>query len=120
MPTTTAYEWHRKAMAGENPAVTYEPQCGFYLKRDPPPLDPVTREPVGKGPFVPCSIWLEQPVDDETGELLGDEVLLCECGGVETDAAEAWSWLAKRPISKEEYDRRSAEMITGESIELPF
>lgn len=109
MPTTTAYEWHRRAMAGENPPVTYEPQCGWYVKRDRP-----------GGPFVPCSIYLEQPIDEETGELLGDEVLLCECGGEHCDPMEAWSWLAKRAVSKEEYDERLAAMITGESEPLPF
>src|SRR6185312_6599604 len=108
-PTADAYAWHAKAMAGENPPVTYEPQCGWFVKRDSK-----------DGPFIPCSIYLEQPIDEETGELLGDEVLLCECGGVQCDPMEAWTWLAKRPISKSEYDCRLAELITGETEALPF
>lgn len=106
-PTADQYEWHSRALAGENPPVTYEAQPGWFLRKD-------------KVGMVPCSIWLEQPVDEETGELLGDEVLLAECGGVACDASEAWTWLAKRPISKDEYDRRMAELITGEALPLPF
>lgn len=115
-PTKDAWEWHRAALAGENPSVTYEPQVGYFVRRDKPPLDPETRQPVGVGNFIPCSIWLEQPVDDATGELLGDEVLLCECGGVLADPAEMWTWLAKRPISKEEYERLLAEALDPSDV----
>lgn len=108
-PTEDAMDWHRRTMAGENPPVTHEPQPGWFLRR----------EEKG-GPFIPCSIWLDQPVDPETGELLGDEVLLCECGGSETDAQEAWTWLAKRPISKEEYDERMVALISGKEITDAF
>ncbi len=108
MPTETALEWHRAALAGEAPPVTYEPQCGFFLRKE------------ASGAMTPCSIWLEQPIDEVTGELMGDEVLLAECGGESCDPSESWMWLAKRPISKEEYDRRMAEMITGETEPLPF
>lgn len=96
-------------MAGENPSVTFEPQPGWFLKREE-----------RGGAFIPCSIWLEQPMDEATGELIGDEVLLCECGGDPCDPEATWTWLAKRPISKEEYDRRMAELITGEATPLPF
>lgn len=108
MPTKDALEWHTRALAGENPPVTYEAQVGWYVRKDAP------------GVMTPCTIWLEQPVDEETGELVGDEVLLCECGGVPCDPSEAWTWLAKRPISKDEYLARMAALITGEPLTEVF
>ena len=107
-PTEDAYDWHHRAIAGENPPVTYEPQPGWYLRKDE------------GGKMTPCSISLEQPIDEATGELLGDEVLTCECGGEDCDAEASWIYLAKRPITKEEYDRRLAEIVTGESAPTPF
>lgn len=108
-PTDDQYEWHRRALAGENPPVTYEPQPGFYLRKDA----------LING-MTPCQIWLEQPIDEETGELLGDEILVCECGGVPCDATEAWTWLAKRPIPKDEFHLRMAALMTGEEITEAF
>lgn len=71
--------------------------------------------------MTPCSVTLVQAIDDETGELIGDELIVCECAGVPyDDPEEAWGFLAKRPISREEYDRRLAELITGETETLPF
>ncbi len=70
--------------------------------------------------MTPCQIWLEQPIDQETGELLGDEVLLAECGGVSCDPDEAWLFLAKRVISKDEYLARMAALITGEPLTEAF
>lgn len=107
-PTSDQYEWHTKALAGENPPITHEAQPGWFLKKEAP------------GVMTPCKIWLEQPVDEETGELLGDELLVCECGGVPCDAQEAWLWLAKRPISKDEYLARMASLITGEPLSEAF
>ena len=107
-PTEDAYQWWNDALAGKSPQVTHEPQPGFFLKKE------------AQGVFTPCSIWLEQPIDEETGELLGDEVLLCEIGGVPADPEAMWTWVAKRPCSREEYDRRMAELITGIPVDLPF
>ncbi len=108
MPTATAYDWHARALAGEPVQITHEPQAGWFLRKDAP------------GVLTPCKIWLEQPVDEQTGELMGDEVHLCECGGVPCDATEAWVWLAKRPISKDEYLSRMAALLTGEPLSEAF
>lgn len=107
-PTADQYAWHRSALAGEKPAVTFEPQPGWFLRKDE------------SGFMTPCSIWLEQPIDETTDELLGDEELCCECGGVSCDPTEAWSWLAKRPVSKDEYLARMAALITGENLSDEF
>lgn len=93
-----AYAWHRDAMAGKNPPITHEPHCGWFR-----------RKLIKGGPFVPCRIFLEQPVDPETGELLGDEVMRCEVAGKRRPPDEEWTWLADKPISREEY----LDMMTG-------
>jgi hypothetical protein len=108
MPTADAYEWHAKALAGEKPQLTHEPQCGWFLKKE------------GPGVMTPAVIWLEQPINEETGELMGDEVFLCEIGGVPVDATEAWTWLAGRVISKDEYLARMASLLTGEPLTEAF
>ncbi len=108
MPTKDAFAWHEAALRGEKPATTYEPQVGFYLRKDE------------SGFMTPCSIWLEQPIDEETGELLGDEQLCCECGGVTCDATDVWMFLAKRAISRDEYLARMAALITGENLTDAF
>jgi hypothetical protein len=65
------------------------PQAGYFLTRL-----------VARGAYVPGSIWLEQQVCPETGELLADEVYRAEILGEEVDANEAWLWLSKRPICR--------------------
>lgn len=86
------YAWHRAALAGLKPQVTHEPQCGFFRRRL-----------VKGGPLVPCQIWLDQPIDEETGELIGDEVLRCEVDGRERDAVDEWSWICADPITEAEF-----------------
>lgn len=94
-PRAAAYAWHANALLGvygEWMPATDEPQCGFFKRRL-----------VKDGPFVPARIWLNQPVDDETGELCDDETLQCEVNGAYADAHEQWTWLAGNPISEAEY-----------------
>lgn len=79
------------------------PECGYFLR------------PVGKEgnerKFLPAAIYWERQIDPETGEVLGDDILRCDVGGALCDPDEAWLWLAKRPISKEEYDERISELF---------
>lgn len=103
-PSTDAslLTWHQQALADKALRlpleVDYEsPQPGWYLGRM-----------VRGGPFVPCRIYLEQDVDDETGELLGDEVLKCEMNGRERDVHEQWLWLYDEPITEAAYLRLKA------------
>ena len=89
-PRDIAYAWHARAIRGEKVSIHEgDPQCGYYLTRL-----------VARGAFVPGSIWLEQIVCPETGELLSDERYRAEILGEEVDAGDAWIWLAKRPICK--------------------
>ena len=76
-----------------NPEITTEPKCGWYRRRL-----------VRGGAWVPCRIWLDQPTDPETGELMGDERLRCEVAGKERDPEEEWLRLADHPIPKAEFD----------------
>lgn len=105
--TTDVYVWHRAMLAGEKPPTYSTPEAGWYLHK-------------GFYGMVPASIYWEGPIDPETGELVGDEVLRCEIGGVQNDPVEAWTWIAKRPISRAEYDERMARMITGEELTDAF
>lgn len=86
------YRWHADALAGRRPQVTHEPRCGFFKRRF-----------VKDGPFVPARIWMVQPIDPCTGELIGDEELLCEVAGKPADAVAQWTHIAGRPIPESEY-----------------
>jgi hypothetical protein len=76
------------------------PQAGFFLTR----LE-------ARGKFVPGSIWLEQIICPETGELLADERYRAEILGEEIEVNEAWMWLSKRPICKLFYTQKLGELF---------
>ena len=91
-------DWHTNALADKALRLPIEidydsPQPGWYLGRM-----------VRGGPFVPCRIYLEQEIDDETGELLGDETLKCEMNGRPRGVYEQWIWLAGEPITEAAYN----------------
>lgn len=90
------YEWYRKALAGEKPMVTTEPECGFFLAK-------------WQGKLLPGRIFYHGPID-EFGDPCGDETMRCLIGGVECDLYEGWLMLAKRVIPQDEYERRMMEM----------
>lgn len=100
-PREVAYRWHSEALKGAlGDDVDYfgdEPQCGWFKRRL-----------VKGGPFVPARIWLDQCIDPETGELVADEVMLCEVDGQWADAEAQWPWLCANPISEAEYDYMTA------------
>lgn len=72
------------------------PQCGLWRSRDT------------NGDWTPVRIWLDQVIDDETGELLQDERISVQHG--DTIAATRnseeliWSSCARHPITKAEYE----------------
>ncbi len=89
-PRDVAWDWHSRALRGEKvPIHDSTPQCGYYLTRL-----------VARGAYVPGSIWLEQIIDPETGELLEDERYRAEILGEEVEPNDAWLWLSKRPICR--------------------
>ena len=98
-PSTDAslLDWHTKALMDKALHIPLEvdyddPQPGWYLCRL-----------IRGGPFVPCRIYLEQDIDEETDELLGDETLKCEVNGRERDVHEQWLWLYNEPITEAAY-----------------
>ena len=100
-PSTAAerWAWWESAVAGENPPIHEdEPHEGFFATR---------RFKYGqwvKGPFVPARLWWEPgPTDPETGELLSDEQLRGEIDGQRINPWRAWVYLAKRPITEDEW-----------------
>lgn len=105
-PLDEIYRWHRAALHGECPPVHgSEPHAGWFLARLEWTGNPRT------SPLLPGSIWLEQPIDPETGELTGDEMLRAEIMGEELDVLDAWTMLAKRPICKLFYMQRLGQLL---------
>ena len=96
-PREVAYQWHTEALKGVygdgEPAHPDDPKPGWYK-----------RTLVRDGVFVPARIWLDAEIDIGTGELLGDETLLCEVDGLRRDPFEQWSWLCRHPISESEFE----------------
>jgi hypothetical protein len=93
-PDDVLLAWWASALAGaRQPTHEDEPHVGYYRKRL-----------VARGPWVPASIYVEREVCPETGELLSDETLRCEINGHPADPYEAWTWLARFPISRQEFE----------------
>ena len=88
-----AYAWHTAAVAGERPA-TFEDdcQCGWFRTRM-----------VKNGPWVPAKIWLEQEIDEETGELLADEVFRALLDGENRSPDLVWQRACGNPITEEAF-----------------
>jgi hypothetical protein len=92
-PYHVSHAWYLKAMAGENPPITHEPQCGWFK-----------RKMIKGGPWVPVTIYIIGERDEETGELLGPEVMKCLVNGREADPDDQWTYVADKPITITEYD----------------
>lgn len=92
-PTTldAMLAWHSAALRGPVDRHDWEPQCGWFK-----------RKAVRGGPWLPVRVWLDQPIDPETGELAGDETIRAACLGREVDPYRLW--LSLRPISRAEYE----------------
>lgn len=87
------WAWWRAAIAGNNPPIHLnDPQAGFFVRRL-----------VRGGPWVPCRIWLEQEIDEDTGELISEPVFRCLINGKPADASDQWSWLAGHPITEKQF-----------------
>lgn len=93
-PIADQFAWWRDALDGFSKiiGVMNLPQCGFYRRKF-----------VHGGPFVPARIWLEQEIDPDTGELVADEVMLCEVDGARRDPGEQWPRLWTEPITEVEF-----------------
>lgn len=98
-PRDELYRWHTEALAGLEPVITDVPQCGWYK-----------RKLVKGGVFVPARIWMVQPVDGETGELVGDELLQAEVNGAFADPHDCWSWICANPITEAEFHYLTARI----------
>jgi len=105
-PEADQYRWWRAALADpRTPRHDGQPQPGFYR-----------RCAVKNGPWLPVCVWLDQPIDPETDELTGDEILRAEQLGWEIDPAR--HWLSLRPITQEAFEalveihRTEARMAT--------
>lgn len=91
-PIDETLAWWRSALRGEAPQITGDVHCGFY-----------TRRLVKGGPTVPCRIYLEQQIDEATGELIAPEIIRCEVAGAQRDPDEEWLWLCANPITEAQF-----------------
>lgn len=93
------WDWWERAVAGEPvPIHEDEPHQGYFATRKFRYGEWV------KGPFVPARIWWEPgDIDPETGELTSPEICRAEIDGRRIDPWRAWPWLAKRPITEDEW-----------------
>lgn len=99
-PTQTSdlYAWYKAALEHKTdstmyaPAIPQEPQCGWYQ-----------RKLVRGGPWVPAVIWMDQPIDVNSGELEAPEQLFCQVGDAIADADEQWPWLCTEPIREDRW-----------------
>lgn len=94
------YEWHRAAIAGEEPAIHDGiPECGWFQTTL-----------VRGGPLVAVEIRVERDIDMETGELTEPERLIAIVDGDRRDPDQLWTHLT--PISREAHaaliERRSS------------
>ena len=94
----TALSWYFRALNDKSLHLDLEinynqPECGWFE----------TRLKSG-GPFVPARIWLQQEVCEVTGELLSDEVLLCEINGQSFDPVDGWERIAANPITQAKFN----------------
>lgn len=85
------FDWWRAALAGEKPR-TYEaePECGYFKMRDRRGLNK-DLAPI-KRPWIACAIWRD---------LRGH--LNAELAGSAVDVDRIWPWVAKYPVSFEDY-----------------
>lgn len=91
-----AFAWYFAALkhgAGSPQAPIHadEPQCGYF------------RLKAGNGIYLPTYIGMESPVDPETGELEGDERMICNIAKVVRDPHDAWTYVAGHPVAYEAF-----------------
>ncbi len=89
---SVSHAWYIQVMEGKNPPITHEPQCGWFK-----------RKLVKGGPWVPVSIFLISPTDED-GNLDGPEEMRCYVNGKAADPGEQWTYVADRPITLQEFD----------------
>lgn len=101
-PMSVLFDWHRRALEHvmlfrslrdfNDPPTHNDPQCGYYQRRL-----------VKDGPWVAAAIWMLQDIDEETGELMMPEVLMCEVDGKAADPYDIWSYVCGSPIPESRY-----------------
>lgn len=100
MAVTDALQWWRDTLDGKNPPVTTTPEAGWFVMK-------------AHGTMIPASIWWESPqVDEETGEILADQVLCAEVGGKEMNPDDIWLSVAKRPVERCEYEYWLGQLVS--------
>ncbi len=77
------YKWWRASLDGQAPDIHEDqPQCGFYQRRL-----------VKGGPWMSVGIWRDS----------GSKRLRAQQGGKEIESDKIWTWVAKHPITHDEF-----------------
>lgn len=114
-PLSEAFAWHARAMkALSDASKRYAPEGpegqkfwielrddGLLLFPDGPQCGWYRRRLIRGGPWVPARIWLVQSIED--GMLVSDEFQRCQVNAAERDPEEEWLWLARQPITHDEF-----------------
>lgn len=112
-PRSELFRWHEAALRGEKALYHDEPQCGFYLTSaagDDRVVWSGTKR-LRRGKLLPASIWMDQPTDSETGELVSDERWRAEIAGTDRDPYETFMRCGKRPICRWYYMQLLSRLI---------
>lgn len=110
-PSYISHRWHTAMLAGGVPQTTMEPQCGWFMRQYGKKGSPEFM-------MVPAVIRLVGETD-EAGELTGPETMVCIVGGKVKNAHDEWTYLAKWPISQDEYMRLTAASFAPEPQNEP-
>ncbi len=101
--------WWRNAVAtGDGSVAGDEPRCGWFK----------AREKARSKTWLPARVWLNQPVDWTTGDLLGPETFVLQIAErtwtEEMEVAERW--LRLRPIAVQEWEWLTARLALHRSF----
>jgi hypothetical protein len=108
-PLAEQLAWWRNAVeTGDRTVIGDQPQCGWFK----------AREKARSKTWLPARIWLEQPMDWETGELTAPERFVLQIAEEvwtrELEVAERWLFL--RPVSQEEWRWLTARLALHKSL----
>lgn len=91
-----AYHWWRLCLEGKKmPIHDSDPQCGYFKLRDRSGEN--KHLAAVKRPWIPAAIWIDEQGNYQA-EIKGVLIPV-------NDIADQWIWIAKYPISYEEYTK---------------
>ena len=100
--------WRNATETGDGTVIGDQPRCGWFK----------VREKARSKTWLPARIWLEQPVDWETGDLTAPETFVLQIAEQtwtdEMAVAERWLWL--RPATVKEWQWLTARLALHRNL----